>query len=377
MKVIHSGTLDVNAGGPAMSTYLSIVGSRHLGIDAQMFMYELPKGGKLRGEDIPIHYTPSPVVPKIWYSPKYKKDLRRLGDYDIYHTQGIWTFPTYGMIDVAREKNRPYIVTPRGMLYPQDIQKSNAWLKRFSLRYRLLDDMNRAACILTTCDEEMRHCRELGVTSPIAVIPNPIDIRDIPLKKLDIVFRLAYLGRLSRRKNVESLIYAFAEHRQQLNEAELIIIGGGDQEYENFLKSETARLKLTNVKFLGFLSGDEKDRALASASVVAMPSEFENFGNVVPEGLMRRIPCIATKGAPWAELETHRCGWWVDYNQQAIADAILQAKSLSRSELEAMGERGRQLMEDNYAVDKIAAKLKSLYEWILGESEKPSFVYEQ
>lgn len=377
MKVIHSGTLDVNAGGPAMSTYLSIVGSRHLGIDAQMFMYELPKSGKLRGDDIPIHYTPAATVPKIVYSRRYKADLRRLGDFDIYHTQGIWTFPTYGMIDVAREKNRPYIVTPRGMLYPQDIQKSNAWLKRFSLRYRLLDDMNRAACILTTCDEERRHCRELGVMSPIAVIPNPIDIRDIPLKKLDNVFRLAYLGRLSRRKNVESLIYAFAEHRQQLNDAELIIIGGGDQEYEHFLKSETTRLKLTNVKFLGFLSGEEKDKALASASVVAMPSEFENFGNVVPEGLMRRIPCIATKGAPWAVLETHRCGWWVDYNQQAIADAILQAKSLSRSELEAMGERGRQLMEENYAVDKIAAKLKSLYEWILGESEKPSFVYEQ
>ncbi len=377
MKVIHSGTLDVNFGGPAMSTYLSILGSRHVGIDAQMFMYQLPKDGRLRGDNIPIHYTPAPIVPKILYSPNYKKDLRRLGDYDIYHTQNIWTFPTYGMIDVACEKNRPYIVTPRGMLYPQDIQKSNAWLKRFSLRYRLLDDMNRAACILTTCDEEMRHCRELGVTSPIAVIPNPIDIRDIPLKKLDNVFRLAYLGRLSRRKNVESLIYAFAEHRQQLNGAELIIIGGGDQEYEHFLKSETARLKLTNVKFLGFLSGEEKDKALASASVVAMPSEFENFGNVVPEGLMRRIPCIATKGAPWAELETHRCGWWVDYNQQAIADAILQAKSLSRSELEAMGERGRLLMEENYAVDKIAAKLKSLYEWILGESEKPSFVYEQ
>lgn len=376
MKVIHSGTLDVNAGGPAMSTYLSIVGSRHLGIDAQMFMYELPKGGKLRGDDIPIHYTPAATVPKIVYSRRYKADLRRLGDFDIYHTQGIWTFPTYGMIDVAREKNRPYIVTPRGMLYPQDIQKSNAWLKRFSLRYRLLDDMNRAACILTTCDEEMRHCRELGVLSPIAVIPNPIDIRDIPLKKQDDVFRLAYLGRLSRRKNVESLIYAFAEHRQQLNDAELIIIGGGDQEYEHFLKSETARLKLTNVKFLGFLSGEEKDKALASASVVAMPSEFENFGNVVPEGLMRRIPCIATKGAPWAELEKHRCGWWVDYNQQAIADAILKAKSLSRSELEAMGERGRQLMEENYAVDKIAAKLKSLYEWILNGVSHPSFVYE-
>ncbi len=143
------------------------------------------------------------------------------------------------------------------------------------------------------------------------------------------------------------------------------------------MKEEAQRLNLTNVRFLGFLSGEEKDKALASASVVAMPSEFENFGNVVPEGLMRRIPCIATKGSPWEELESHHCGWWVDYRQDAIAEAILQAKSLSRTELEEMGERGRHLMEENYAVDKIAAKLKCLYEWILGEAEKPSFVYEQ
>ena len=92
---------------------------------------------------------------------------------------------------------------------------------------------------------------------------------------------------------------------------------------------------------------------------------------------MRRTPCIATKGAPWKELESHHCGWWVDYRQDAIAEAILHAKSLSRTELEDMGECGRHLMEENYAVDKIAAKLKCLYEWILGEAEKPSFVYEQ
>ena len=151
MKVIHSGTLDVNFGGPAMSTYLSILGSRHLGIDAEMFMYALPKDGKLRGNDIPIHFTPSPQIPKILYSSKYKPDLRRLGDYDIYHTQCIWTYPTYGMIDVAREKKRPYIVTPRGMLYPQDIQKSNVWLKRFSLRYRLINDLNKSFTWLCIC----------------------------------------------------------------------------------------------------------------------------------------------------------------------------------------------------------------------------------
>lgn len=74
-----------------------------------------------------------------------------------------------------------------------------------------MDDLNHAACVQVTCKDEMEHCRNLGVTSPIAIIPNPIEIKDYTEKKKDNIFRLGYLGRLSPRKNVESLIYAFHE----------------------------------------------------------------------------------------------------------------------------------------------------------------------
>jgi glycosyltransferase involved in cell wall biosynthesis len=160
----------------------------------------------------------------------------------------------------------------------------------------------------------MEHCRRLGVTSPIAIVPNPVEIKDYPYTKTDDIFRLGYLGRLSPRKNIEGLIYAFAELGKEAQQAELLIIGGGDEQYETFLKSEVERLSLKNVRFVGFLSGDEKDKALASCSVLAMPSEFENLGNVILEGLVRGIPCIATTGAPWENLRTHKCGWWVEYN---------------------------------------------------------------
>lgn len=54
----------------------------------------------------------------------------------------------------------------------------------------------------------MRYCRDLGVTAPICVIPNPVDVHISHSHKSDNTFRLGYLGRISRRKNVESLIYA-------------------------------------------------------------------------------------------------------------------------------------------------------------------------
>lgn len=375
MKILHTGTFCTTAGGPALSSYLTLKGLRESGIDASMFMHELRPKEELVGNDVPVHYTAAPADIKFGYSATYRKDLEQCGEYDIYHAQGIWQHPTYALINHAKRHHKPYLITPRGMLYPQDIRKSNELLKRFSLFIRLKRDLNKAACVHVTCMEEMKHCRDLGITSPIAVIPNPIEIQCFKEQKMDDRFRVGYLGRLHSRKNVQSLIYAFAELGGKVEKAELLIIGGGDDAYEVFLKKEVKRLQLTNVRFTGFLTGQEKKNAIASLSVLAMPSEFENLGNVILEGLVRGIPCIATKGSPWEELQTHHCGWWVEYNQKAITEAIEQALYTPQQELLVMGENGKKIMLEHYSVEAISNKMKALYEWVLGKQEKEEFIY--
>lgn len=123
------------------------------------------------------------------------------------------------------------------------------------------------------------------------------------------------------------------------------------------------------------MSGEEKSEALASCSVIAMPSEFENLGNVVLEGLVRRTPCIATKGSPWQVLQTHGCGWWVEYSQTQITSAVKEALNTPQEVLEEMGRRGRALVESRYSVQNVASNMKLLYDWILGNVAKPGFVY--
>lgn len=372
MKVLHTGTFDVNAGGPAMSTYYTLKGLRAKGVEAELFMYPLSTTGKMIGYEVPVHFARKPWDHKLLYSVHYKKDLLRLGEYDIYHAQGVWQYPTYVLADIARKKRKPYLITPRGMLYPQDIRKSNELFKNISLKYRLLNDLNYASCIHVTCEDEMVHCRNLGVIAPIAVIPNPIEIKEYEETKKDGIFRLGFLGRLHPRKNVESLIRAWYSLGSKTNNAELLIIGGGDEKYEKQLREEVKQLALKNVRFTGFLSGQEKMEAIASLSVLAMPSEFENLGNVILEGLVRRIPCIATKGTPWKELNTCSCGWWVEYNQQAITAAVESALNTSEEELFLMGEHGKQLMIDHYSVQAVAGKMKELYEWLLNGNGKPN-----
>ncbi len=384
MRVLHSGSIAVDAGGLATGVYSVMLGLRMVGVDTEIFMHNIFRdisrntslGQKLVGEGVSINYTAKPIIPKIDYSPSYKRELKKLGAYDIYHAHGIWQHPTYSFVDVAKEFDRPYIIAPHGMLYAQDIAKSSTLLKKLSLTLRLRADFNNAACTHVTCQQEMEQCRALGIKSPIAVIPNATKIESFPHTKRDDKFRVGYLGRLSPRKNVEGLIYAFANLGERVKDAELLIIGDGDADYKRFLHREISRLGLLNVRFVGFLTGSDKDRAIASLSILAMPSEFENLGNVILEGLVRGIPCIATKGSPWEELATHRCGWWIEYSQDAITDAISSAIDTPPTELIEMGKRGRALIAQNYSLEVIGTKMKSLYEWILTNKNRPDFVYE-
>ena len=157
MRVLYSGTLAASAGGPAMSVYNSLWGLRQLGVQAELIQFPLHHGDVMRGTDVPIHYVHSHPISPLAYARSYKKDVEACGMFDIYHAQGVWQWSTYAMADVARNQRKPYLITPRGMLYPQDIAKSNAFFKRVSLRWRLLDDLNKAACVHVTCEEEMLH----------------------------------------------------------------------------------------------------------------------------------------------------------------------------------------------------------------------------
>jgi glycosyltransferase involved in cell wall biosynthesis len=56
------------------------------------------------------------------------------------------------------------------------------------------------------------------------------------------------------------------------------------------------------------LTGEAKENTLNSLSYLVVPSDFENFGMIIPEALIKGIPVIASKGTTWEELNTHHCG---------------------------------------------------------------------
>ena len=57
MKILYTGTLDVNAGGPAFSTYHTMRGLKDLGVRVELLSFELSEKGKLIGDDVPIRFA--------------------------------------------------------------------------------------------------------------------------------------------------------------------------------------------------------------------------------------------------------------------------------------------------------------------------------
>lgn len=377
IKVIQFGTLDVAEGGPALSTYLTMKGIGFCGCSSTIIMPPPSRSGQVVSESVNRVHTASPLLKKFEYIPNFGRTIESVGQGDLFHIQGLWRYIGVGAASYARHHHIPYVISLRGMLYPQALAES-ALIKKLSLWLYQRKELQNAACIQATCKEEMEHYRNLGFTNPVAVIPNPIDLdncieRPISQKSH---FKIGYLGRIHPRKRIERLIYAMNALQEKISDAELVVIGTGDEKYESFLRNEVERLKLKNVTFAGFLTGDKKDSAISELSVLAVSSDFENFGNIVTEALVRGVPVIASTGMPWQELETHHCGWWINNDQESINKTILKAYEIGEAERVQMGLNGKRLMKENYSVEVLGGKMMRLYEWILGRTDKPDFVYE-
>lgn len=377
MKVLHVGPLNVKSGGPTLSTYLAMKGVESHGYNPAILTMPLAHDDKWYATDVPIHLTTNPIDKKYSYIWNYKSQLSSLPLYDIMHIQGLWLHLFHGAISFARANKIPYIVSLRGTMYPQALQINHFVKSLFRKLFQDRDLLN-AACIHATCEDELNFYRQLGFKNPVAVIPNSIDISSInePTYIRKDIFTIGFLGRVHPRKRVEKLIYSLKYLKENGVNAKLKIIGADDPEYEAFLRAETKDLGLLNdVEFTGFLVGDEKEAAISSLSVLGCASDFENFGNMVTEALVRGVPVMATKGMPWQCLEAARCGWWVENNQDSLNKTLLNIARLSEEELREYSLNGRKLIKDRFSTEAVGKQFAMLYDWILNKAVKPSFVY--
>jgi glycosyltransferase involved in cell wall biosynthesis len=149
----------------------------------------------------------------------------------------------------------------------------------------------------------------------------------------------AYVGRLKRYKGVDLILQAFA--RMDRSDARLSIAGSGD--YREHLEKLSDTLGISDrVRFLGFISDEEKRDLLRSAwaSIFASPKEGWGLTNI--EAQACGTPVIASNSPGLREsLVDGETGVLVPHGDiTALAEAMARAADSLRL-VESMGMAGR------------------------------------
>jgi glycosyltransferase involved in cell wall biosynthesis len=306
-------------------------------------------------------------------------------DFQLIHQHGIWLALSRVTNRWRSKYDRPTVIAPHGALEEFGLKRSK-WKKRLAFIAYGMNNLKSASCLQATAEQEAISFRRFGLRNPIAIIPNGIseDWLKSPgevqrfRKRFSIPHKrrlLLFLSRLHPKKGLPVLIEALAQLKHELNDWLLVVAGSDEVGHQHGLEQQIERSGLSSrILFVGPLHGPEKRDAFAAADVFVLPTHSENFGIVIAEALGAGVPVITTKGAPWEDLQTYKCGWWVKASADGVRDALHEATQRPKEELLAMGRRGKTLVSEKYTWQKVAEQSLRLYKWLLGRESLPGFV---
>jgi glycosyltransferase involved in cell wall biosynthesis len=236
-------------------------------------------------------------------------------------------------------------------------------------------NLAEAACIHATAEQEYDFTRRVGVTAPVAIIPNGVPIPEaVPAAREAKHRRLLFLARIHEKKGVDVLLRAWCAVEHRFPDWELRIVGPDDGGHLPRMQALARQLGVERVTFAGRVPEERKGDEYREAEIYVLPTENENWGVSIADALALGVPAIVTKGAPWSGLETHECGWWIDKSVDALADCLDEALRCPPEDLRRRGARGRAWMERDYAWSRIGEMMDRTYRWLLEGGSPPAWV---
>lgn len=351
MKVFLAGaSFETAYGGPAVSISRLAAHLAARGVDVVLWA---PDGSA----------TTSPLIDDEPRLDRRSGPLKRvlaetIGSVDIIHDNGVWRRHNHALAYTARQFRLPRVVTLRGMLEPwalayRPLKKKLAW----TLYQRR--DLGSAAVLHATAESEAHNAGRLGLKSHIVVVPNGVDL---PAVRRNVIIphsvshsrrRALFLGRLHPKKGIPMLLDAWARLRPEA--WELVIAGPAEEGYDVEIAKKVEQLGIAeDVIIRGPAYGSEKNALYHSAELFILPTYSENFGMSVAEALAHEVPVLTTTGAPWSLIESEHCGWWVPPTLEGVLQGLVAATASHQVQLRAMGQRGRNLMQEKFAWNPIA-----------------------
>jgi glycosyltransferase involved in cell wall biosynthesis len=372
LHVVPSYLPAVRYGGPIYSVHGLAKASAARGHDVHVFTTNadgdgasaVPAGTPVEIEGVKVTYFPRGLGYRLFRSPGLGRKLRREAtSFDVLHLHSVFLWPTLAGARAARRARVPYVLSPRGMLVHDLIQRRSriaktAWIELFERA-----NIARAAAVHFTSNVEKAEFGRMGLGArSVVVIPNGIDAPEPgTFKNSESPDRAPYvlsLGRINWKKGLDRLIRAFA----RVSSGRLVIAGNDEEDYTPRLEALARDMGVGGrVSFVGAVEGAAKWNLIRGAQLFVMPSVSENFGNSALEAMACGVPVIVTKGVGLADaISAHGAGLVCSGSPEDLAEGIsaLLGDSARRRE---MGAAGARAAREQYSWDAIAASFDDVY----------------
>jgi glycosyltransferase involved in cell wall biosynthesis len=299
-------------------------------------------------------------------------------DLDILSVHGLWKYCSVASLRWHQRTARPYIVHPEGMLEPWALRNAR-WKKRISALLYENRHLREAACLRALCEAEALSFRAQGLSNPICVIPNGVDLPSLcesnTATRSQNPKTLLYLGRLHPKKNVANLIHAWNQMvKSQTGKRDswvLAVVGWDQGGYESELKHIAA---VPSIIFPGPRFGADKSECYRMCDAFILPSLSEGLPMTVLEAWAHAKPVLMTPQCNLPE-GFAACGALpIGSHPEEIADGLRRIMEMSENDRRTMGARGRELAATKFSWPRVGEQMRAVCEWVLGGGAPPASI---
>ena len=327
-----------------------------------------------QGDAVAAALAPTPLVlarimglRQVGYAPDQLRQLYA-ANLDLLHLHGIWMHPSRVGAQWARETGRPYVISPHGMLDPW-ITARGRWKKALARTGYERASWARATAWHALTPREARDIAAESGRGDALVIPNagpacgPLPVA---LRPPDVL----YLGRIHPKKNLAGLIAGWRLARRPQG-ARLHIAGWGDENDVAELRQLLDTADDASIVFHGPTFGEAKQRLLAAARFLILPSYSEGLPMVVLEAWAAGTPAVMSEGCNLPEGFAAHAALACETTPDGIARSLEQGFSLDEPAWLAMANAARALVAGPFSAATVAHRWETAYAALLaGEKAK-------
>lgn len=297
-------------------------------------------------------------IPSLWLYPRL---LMRLlfGRFDVVHSHSIWQHTPVSMV-AARLTGARFVLTTHGTWF--HVAPHSLKMKLYSklIWQRVLKS---ASAIIIVNEDERAVLRGCGVDDAhIHYVPNAVDtdiFKPVDSEPAD-CGTILFVGRIQKEKGVFTLLESVPGVVARFPGARFVFVGSGEIDRAMEVARELGIE--CSVEFAGPIHNSELPRYYSSASVFALPSEYENCAGVYLEAMACRTPVIGTRVGGTKYMIGHgKEGFLIEPGDSKQLEKHL-IEMLSRPEmLQDMGYRGRERVLAEFSWQIVADRIEGLY----------------